>query len=179
MPTEQEKVAILTKVFDNQQVLISKADAKANIALSIQTFIITTILGASIVFDIFNKVSSLSCFIEISYFALISIFFIISILGIALSIFVFMPRPPQEKEEVSRNGITYYGHIKKYKNSKEYIRAVNETTQELLIIEYACQNYTLSKIVDYKMKYVKYSVAMLFINILLGILLLIFSLIIK
>ena len=179
MTNEKDKTELLTKVFDNQQILISNADGKANIALSIQTFITTTVLGAAIIVDTFSKVAHFSCCIKLTYYFLFAAFLISSIIGLTLCIYVFRPRPPQEEKEVKRKGITYFGHIKKFKNSNEYLDEINDTKSKDVINEFAFQNYTLAFILDHKMKFVKSSTTFLFINILLGIVLLIFSLLTK
>ena len=176
MTNEQEKIELLIKVFDNQQTLIANADGKANIALSIQTFITTSILGASIVVDTFNRIIDFNCIVKFSYYLLFPFFLMTSILGLTFCILVFKPRLPQEKKEVERKGITYYGHIEKYKNSNDYLEEINGTKPEDIVKEFAFQNYSLAIILGQKMKFVKYSTSLLFINIVLGILLLIFSL---
>lgn len=179
MTNGKDKIELLTKIFDNQQALISNADSKSNISLSIQIFIITTVLGASVIVDTFNNLSNFCCCVKLFYCFLFTLFLITSILGLSFCILVFKPRPPQENTEVKRKGITYFGHISKFKNSNEYFDAINDTEQEDIIKEFAFQNYTLAIILDYKMKYVKHSTTMLFVNILLGISLLIFSLVTK
>jgi len=179
MINENDKIGLLTKVFDNLQALISNADNKANIALSIQTFITTTVLGAAIIVDTLNKIAEYSCFIKLSYYFLFTSFLISSVIGLTLCINVFKPRPPQEGKEIKRKGITYFGHIKKFNNSNEYLDEINDTKLTDLIKEFASQNFSLALILNHKMKFVKYSVTLLFINILLGIALLIFSLITK
>lgn len=179
MTNESDKIELLTKVFDNQQTLISNADGKANIALSIQTFITTSVLGAAIIVDTLTKVEGFCCSLILSYYILFSAFLISSILGLTFCIYVFRPRPPQEAKEVKRRGITYFGHIKKFKNSNEYLQEINDTKPNDLINEFAFQNYTLALILAHKMKFVKRSTSFLFINILLGIALLIFSLLTK
>ena len=59
---EQVRLEMLIKVFDNQQPLISNADNKASISLSIQIFIMTTVLGASIVVNSYGRMVNSSCF---------------------------------------------------------------------------------------------------------------------
>lgn len=176
MTDEKDKIELLTKVFDNQQTLISNADGKANISLTIQTFIITTVLGASILIDTFNNIVNFCCCLKVLYFFLFISFLITSILGLTFCILVFKPRPPQEEKEAKRKGITYFGHIRKFKNSNEYLDTINDTKADDVIKEFAFQNYTLAVILDHKMKFVKHSTTMLFINIILGITLLFFSL---
>ena len=179
MTNQKEKIELLIKVFDNQQTLISNTDTKSNISLSLQTFILTAVLGTSIIVDTFNNVLGYSCLMRILYFSFFISFIITSILGLAYCILVFKPRPPQEKKETKRMGITYFGHIIKYKNSDAYLEAFNDIKSAEIIKEFAFQNYNLAVILEQKMKYIKLSTTLLFINILIGMTLFLFSLIIK
>ena len=172
---EQERLNILTKVFDNQQSLISNADNKANISLGIQVFLITTVFGASIVVNTYSRMANLSCLIQTLYYVLFALFLASSVIGLTLCILVFRPRPPQEKEEMQRQGITYFGHIMRFKNSQEYLSAIEKIERVDLIREFAIQNYSLALIVHHKMKYVKASIIFLLMNILLAVSLLILS----
>jgi hypothetical protein len=179
MKDEKNKIDVLIKVFDNQQMLISNADSKANISLSIQTFVITTVLGTSIIVDTLKNILQTCCSTQRLYYTIFIIFLITSIFGLTFCIIVFRPRKPQEKNEEKRNGITYFGHISKFINSNEYLEKINETKQLDIIKEFAFQNFSLAKILVHKMKFVKYSTTLLFINITVGTILLIFTMAIK
>lgn len=172
---DKERLEILTKVYDNQQSLISNTDNKANISLGVQLFLMTTVFGASIIVDTSGISQKLSCLVGALYYFLFTSFVISSIIGLTLCIFVFRPRPPQEKSEQQRQGITYFGHIRRFKNSQEYLGAINELDQGDLVKEVAFQNYSLALILDHKMKYVGGSTIFLLINILLGVSLFILS----
>jgi hypothetical protein len=176
---DKDKIDLLTKVFDNQQTLISYTDTKSNIALGVQTFLTTSVLGTSMIVDTFSSVSNQNWIITSSYYTLFITFLVTSVLGLTFCILVFKPRLPQEKKELKRKGITYFGHIVKYKNSVEYLEAIDEIKTEDIVKEFSLQNYNLSIILERKMKYVKLSTTLLLINILLGITLLIFALSIK
>ncbi len=176
MTNENDRIELLTNVYNSQQTLISNADSKANIALSIQTFITTTVLSAAIIVGAFNKADHFTNALQLAFYILFALFIISSITGLALCVNVFKPRPPQEDKELKRKGITYFGHIKKFKNSKEYLEEINETKPNDIIRELAFQNYSLALILAHKMKFVKHSTTFLFFNILLGIALLLFSL---
>ena len=176
MNSENDRIELLTNVYNSQQTLISNADGKANIALSIQTFISSTVLGATIIAGTFNRTENFTIILQFVFYILFTSFIISSIIGLALCINVFKPRPPQEDKELKRKGITYFGHIKKFKNSKEYLEEINDTKPSDVIREFAFQNYSLALILAHKMKFVKHSATFLFLNILLGIFLLLFSL---
>ncbi len=179
MPDEREKIELLEKVFDNQQTLISSADSKANIALTIQTFMTTSVLGATVIVDTLGKVAKCSSMVMWPYYLLFALFIITSIIGLILCILVFRPSPPQEEKELKRDGLTYFDHIIKFKTSDDYQKKINKITQPDIVNEFACQNYTLALLLHSKMKYVKSSTVFLIINIGLGIILLGFSLAIK
>jgi len=176
---EKDKIELLIKVFDNQQTLISNADTKANIALSIQTFIITTILGASIIVGTFSNIATINSYLKFLYYVLFALFLISSIIGILISINVFKPRPPQEEKEIRRMGISYFGHIKTFNNSNEYFEEINKTELKDVIKEFAFQNFNLAHILHKKMTLVRHATTFLFVNIILGITLLIFSIMTK
>jgi hypothetical protein len=175
MMNDEERLKILTKVYDNQQSLISNADKKANISLGVQLFLMTTVFGASVIVNAPGMAQSLSCLVGALYYLLFASFLMSSIIGLTLCIFVFRPRPPQEKSEQQRQGITFFGHIRQFKNSKEYLDAINESDKGDLVKEFAFQNYSLALILHHKMKYVGASTIILFINILLGVSLFILS----
>lgn len=179
MDNVKVKFDFLIKIFDNQQTLIFNADSKANIALGIQSFITTTILGASFITDIFKTILNLNEYIKISYCLLFVFFIIFSIIGICISICVFIPRLPQESKELKRDGITYFGHIVEFINSNDYLKKINDLDIDEILKELSYQNYNLAIILEKKMKCVKQSIIFLFLNIILGFTLLIFSLIIK
>jgi hypothetical protein len=179
MKNEKEKIELLLKVFDNQQTLISNTDTKSNITIGLQTFVLTTILGASIISNTLNNVLQHSWIIKIAYLLVLITFLFTSILGLTYCILVFRPRPPQEKKETKRSGISYFGHISRYKDSESYLDTIREIDLSDIIKEFAFQNYTLAIILDQKMKYIKRSANLLFINILIGLTLLIFSLLIN
>lgn len=172
---DEERLEIMIKVYDNQQLLISNADNKANISLGVQLFLITTVFGTSLIVNTYGILQKLSCLVGTLYYILFISFLLSSIIGLTLCIFVFRPRPPQEQTEMQRLGVTYFGHIKRFKNSKEYFDAINELDKGDLVKEFTFQNYSLALILHHKMKYVRGSTFFLFINILLGVSLFILS----
>lgn len=178
MKNEKEKIELLIKVFDNQQNLISNTDSKSNISIGLQTFLLTTIMGTSVISKTLNTVLQQHWILITVYFILLTSFLITSIIGLTLSINVFSPRPPQEAKEIKRLGISYFGHISRYKDSQSYLETIKELEFSDIIKEFSFQNYTLAIILEKKMKLIKQSTNLLFINILIGIIFLIFLLII-
>lgn len=176
---DDDNIELLIKVFDNQQAIISNADTKASISISIQTFIITSVLGASIITDTFNNINELRCLAKIAYFVLFAAFLLTSVIGLINCALVFKPRLPQEKTEIERMGITYFGHIVKFKSSEAYFDAIKKISTSDIVGEFAAQNYSLSVILHSKMKYVRKSINFLFANISLGVVLLLIALLTK
>lgn len=176
---DKDRIDVLLKIFDNQQSLISFADNKANISLGVQVFLITTVFGTSLISNTFSFLSNHSCFVSTLYYLLFAFFWASSLAGLTMCLLVFRPRPPQERSEAQRSGISYFGHIVKYKNSQGYFTAVSELDQSDLLKEFAFQNYTLAKILDHKMRYVKRSIIFLFVDIFIGVSLFLFAIVIR
>ncbi len=174
-----EKIELSKTVFENLRSLISHADGKAGIALGLQTFFATSVLGSTVVSEFLKHISVLDWRGRAFYYVLLASFVAVSILGIVFCISVFTPRPPQEESEKKRAGLTYFGHIKSYESSKEYLTAITNSTDSDVITDIVCQNYTLAWIVDHKMRFSRYSVRSLLLSIFLGILLLFFALMTK
>ncbi len=174
----EKKNEILSDAYSNAQDMITLADSKANISLTIQTLLIGIGLGASLLSNSFEKVKSLSTvnpFLFNFYLFIAIIFVVTSITGILATIFVFKPRQAREKTERERQGLLYFGHVMKYKSSVDYLVAVGKIEEEDLLKEYAQQIYTLSYIAKKKMKFVNVSIYFLIFNILLTIFFLILS----
>jgi hypothetical protein len=179
MKNENEKIDLLIKVYENQQSLISNTDTKSNISIGLQTFVLTTILGASLLGKTLSSVLAYHWLLILIYFVLLISFLSISIIGLTFCVYVFSPRPPQEKKEIKRLGITYFGHISRYKDSEEYHDAIKRLEPSEIIREFSHQNYSLALILNQKMKYLKRSSRFLFISILIGLSFLIYTLLIN
>ena len=165
------KIEFQYKVYDTLNNLISTSDNKATISLSIQTFLISSILGASIlsktildtiVFNVFG--------ISITINVLLLFFTISSILGIVCALLVYLPRKTHEANEYIREGLTYYIHISKYKNSSEYSNKIFKISDQDILTEFNHQNYNLAHIVRKKMAYIKRTIYFLFFNIIVALL---------
>lgn len=156
--------------------MISFADTKANISLSIQSLLITIGLGTSLLANTFEHVQKIDRN-DISYiFYFIVIGFIISsIVGIILSILVYKARPPLEKTEQKRKGLLYFGHIAQFPTSNDYFSKVNGIDGDGMLREFTQQVYILSHIAETKMKYVNMSIYFLIFNLCLTIILIILS----
>ena len=172
----EKKNDILSKAYKDSQAMISLADSKANISLTIQSLLITLTLGFSIVSNLFEKIKSL---VETNYpfvVFFISFMFVligVSIIGIVTTILVFKPRESKEVSERNRKGFFYFGHVSKYESSDEYLAKIQELSEEDLMEEYSRQIYQLSLIASDKFKYVRFSVYFLIINLSLSLVFLI------
>lgn len=167
METEK-KNDILSKAFSDTQGLISLADSKANISLTVHSILITMTLGVALISGIFEKVNNLILkgnIYGILFVIILIIFIFSSIAGIISTILVFKPRVAQEEGEENRKGFLYFGQILQYKDSNEYLNAIKGLDDAKLTEEYAKQIYQVSKIAKKKFFYVKISILFLLINI--------------
>ncbi|MBK9097957.1 MAG: hypothetical protein IPM14_07530 [bacterium] len=160
------KIAFQEKVYETLHNLISSSDNKATLALTIQTFLLGSIIGTSIITDIIEKNICVNfLFIDISLKSLIILFGISSMVGIGISILVLYPRKPKEKNESTRQGLTYYLHISNYESSTEYSTKLKNLNNEDILEEYNRQNFNLAHIVKKKMLLVRIVFILILLNI--------------
>lgn len=160
------KIAFQEKVYETLHNLISSSDNKATLALTVQTFLVGSIIGTSILTDIINQnicINILS--INVGLKSLIILFAITSLMGIGISILVLYPRKPKEKKELIRQGLTYYLHISTYKSSEEYSTKLTNLKTEEILDEYNKQNYNLAHIINKKMLLVRIVFIMILLNL--------------
>lgn len=179
MANKEETIELSKTVFENLRSLISHADGKAGIALGLQTLIATSVLGSTLVSDAFNKIWALDPWVRGLFYVILAGFIGTAGSGIISCIMVFKPRPPQEKEEKERSGLTYFGHITNYKDSAEYLHAISKSNDAEVLKDLTFQNFTLAWIVKHKMRYAGYAVNFLFVTVFLGVILLFFGLVMK
>lgn len=174
----KKKIEILSKAYSDSQNMISLADSKANISLTIQSLILTIGLGFSLLSNSFQKLKILSesniAFV-IFYFIIVVFFIGFSAIGIILTILIFKPREAIEISEKERKGLFYFKHVLEYNSSEGYYSKIKELNEENLMEEYSRQIFQLSYIANEKFKFVNYSIIFLVINIILAILFLILS----
>lgn len=160
------KIAFQEKVYETLHNLISSSDNKATLALTIQTFLLGSIIGTSIITDIIEKnICVTLLFIDINLKSLIILFGISSLVGIGISILVLYQRKPKEKNELTRQGLTYYLHISNYKSSEEYSTKLINLKNEEILEEYNKQNFNLAHIVKKKMLLVRIIFIMILLNL--------------
>jgi len=174
----EKKNDILSKAYSDSQGMVSLADSKANISLTIHSLLITIGLGFSLLSDVFEKagVLFLGYQVFIVFYIVITVILIISsILGIICAIFVFKPREAREESERERSGLFYFKHVLKYKDSDEYLLKIKALDEDDLMEEYSRQIYQISFIAKEKFKFVNYTIYFLIANMILTILFLILS----
>lgn len=160
------KIAFQEKVYDTLHNLISSSDNKAALALTIQTFLIGSVIGTSIISDTTNQNICLEIlFVPVSLKTLIIVFAITSLVGIGVSAFVLYPRKPKEKKELMREGLTYYIHISNYNSSADYSSKLTNLKSDEILDEYNKQNYNLAHIVKKKMLLVRVVFIMIMLNL--------------
>jgi hypothetical protein len=166
----KEKIEALTLAFNNIQNLVSVSDNKANISLTLQTFLVGFILGSSIISGIFDKINVSKSYFAVNVFYILFILFIItSISGIIVCLLIYKARFPVEKKGNGQKGLLYFNEIKLFQSSKDYLNSIFELDEEIRLDELSVQVYNISHIVSNKMKYVNASIAFLFINLILSI----------
>lgn len=172
-----KKIEFVSQAYRNTQDMISFADTKANISLSIQSLLISIGLGTSILANTFEHVQKLdnnniSC---VFFYFIVVAFIISSIVGVILSIFVYKARPPLDETEQKRKGLLYFGHIAQFATFKDYFSEVDSIDEDGMLEEFAQQVYQLSLIANKKMKYVNMSIYFLVTNLFLTIIVIMFS----
>lgn len=171
----EKKNNFILQTFLNNQNMISLADTKANISISIQSFLISIGLGTSLLTNTFTNIQKLDYFLIFLFYWIVISFIISSIIGIIISIRVYEARSPSEKTERYRTGLFYFGHITEFTNSQDYFLRVNNLNEVEILKDLTKQVYHLSFIVKKKMEYVNKSVYFLIFNLLLTISLIIIS----
>ena len=169
-------VTELTKSLKNT---IHLADSKANIVLTIQTFLISTILAATIVEDIFKNLNEQPHILKYGFLVCMVVFLLVSIIGLILSVYVFIPRKSTLNHHKDALSLTYFADITAFTSSLDYYKAINKLTEQQLIEELAVENYNLSFIISKKMDYTRKSIQALFTSIILAIIIVFFVLAIK
>lgn len=174
----KNKNEVLSKAYSDSQGMIALADSKANISLTIHSLLITIGLGFSLLSDVFEKAGILFSISQgfVIFYVIITIILISSsVCGIIFTILVFKPREAKEESERERNGLFYFKHVLKYKDSNDYYSKIKDLNEEGLMEEYSKQIYQLSYIAKEKFKFVNYSIYFLITNMGLTILFLILS----
>ena len=172
----EKKIEFVSLAYRNTQDMISFADTKANISLSIQSLLISIGLGTSILANTFELVQKLNnTNISNVFYFIVIVFIISSIVGVVLSIFVYKARSPLDKTEQKRKGLLYFGHIAQFTTFKDYFSEVDSIDEDGMLEEFTRQVYQLSLIANKKMKYVNMSIYFLITNLFLTIIVITFS----
>jgi hypothetical protein len=178
----EKKNIVLSKAYTDSQGMISLADSKANISLTIQSFLLTITLGFSILSNIFTHLSNLIELypeLVLFYIIVLIIFIIMSIIGILCTIGVYYPREAKEESEKVRKGLFYFKHVLSYGTSDKYFEKIEGLSEQTLMEEYSRQIFQLASIADRKFRFVKFSILFLIINMSLNIFFLILSCVIN
>lgn len=169
----EKKIEFISEAYRTNQSMISFADTKANISLSVQSLLISIGLGTSILSNAFEHVQKLNNNLSYVFYFIVVVLIISSIIGIILSMHVCKARPPIEEAEQKRKGLLYFEHIIKFPTSTNYFDEINNIDENGILREFTQQVYNLSHIVKEKMKYVNLSINFLMFNLFLTIILMI------
>lgn len=156
--------------------MISLADSKANMSISIQSLLITIGLGSSLLADTFEKLQELdNSKIPCIFYLLVGVLIISSCLGIILAVHVYKARTHLKNTNKKRKSLLYFGHIVQFPSLDDYRSKIRNIDEKGILNEYIRQVYILSDIANEKMKYVNKSSYFLIFNLILTIILITFS----
>ncbi len=182
--SKEKRRELLRFNLENIREYIAIADSKANITLSLLSFIVGIGLGVSLIADTFENGILLTytnywyLFLIIPFYILLMAYLILSILGINSVIGVYRARlelkEEQEKEQ-ELTGDIYFKHISDYQSSDEYHKGIMNKTEESYEKDLAEQVYSVSNVLSKKMAKVNESIKYLKISLILFILLLLLS----
>ncbi len=168
----EQKIGFISTIFENVHNMISFADAKANISLSIQSILISIGLGTTVLTDAFDKVKKYGDIkLEYIFYLIVILFIIVSFCGIISAILVYISRVKSKQ----KRGLVFFGHIIKYPTADKYIKEISNIDENRVVEEYGRQIFILSYIANKKMKYVNWSIFFLVINLVLITILLLLS----
>ena len=174
--TSDEQLEFISKVYDANQNIVSLADSKANMSITIQSILIGIALGSSLIINTLDKIRKLNNNLVFSSFYFLLFFFIsISMIGIVCSILVYKNRLPAEKCEMERDGLIYFNHISKIESSDQYVNKIRAIDKEGIVKDYGCQVYQIARIISAKMYYLNISIYCLILNIICSILIILLS----
>ena len=172
----EKRIGFISQAYMNVQNIISFADTKANISLSIQSLLISIGLGSSILANTFDKVKRLNDpSIIYVYYTITVIFIFLSIVGVIASILVYLARSPLNKNEKKRKGLLYFEHIAHFPTANEYLSEIVKIDEDAMIKEFSYQVYHLSHIAKKKMRYVNISIYLLMVNLCLTVIFIMLS----
>ena len=171
----QKKLDFILEAYHTNQDMIQRADSKASLSISIQTFLLGVGIGISVLDNIFGKAEDAQLSIAVLFFITLGIFILSSVGGIISSLQVYRARPPMNDPEAKRSGLLFFGHIVRFPSHEDYLKRVSNIDGETMFQEFSHQTYTLSQIAHVKMKHVNLSIKFIIINIGLAILLLLLT----
>lgn len=161
---------------ENVQNMISFADTKANMTLSIQGLLVGIALGTSVLAKAFEKVQShYNSNVATVFYLLVVGFAVSSICGIILSILVYRARLTPGHSGQQETGLLFFGHVVQFPTFDEYLSEIGNIDENRTLKEITEQVYELSHIAEKKMVYVNTSICFLVFNICLAAALMIWS----
>lgn len=110
-----------TSLIKDLKDLIKMADSKSQITLSIQTFIISSAMAATVFADIFSLLIFSTPFLQYGFIFFLIVFLFVSITGLMFSIMVFIPRKITGHHHKDVRGLMFYEDINSFSGSDAYI----------------------------------------------------------
>jgi len=87
-----------------------------------------------------------------------------SLISLSLSLLVLYPRIPKGKKG---QGLIFWEHVKDFETPEEYQKAVSEMEYSQMEMDYAIQNWRVSRVLAKKNRFVRKSIWVLMLTILL------------
>lgn len=166
----ERKIEFVSQAYRNTQDMISLADSKASITLTVQSLLISIGLGSSIFTNAFGRVQNLNDDgLFYLFYVLIGGFVLSSTGGIVISMWVYKARLNPTQGEKSKKGLLYFGHVAQFPTSGDYRSGIDTLDDNRILDELSQQVYNLSHIAVKKMRLVNASVYFLFSNLILAI----------
>ncbi len=178
--SKENRIVLLKFNLENIREYISIADSKANITLALLSSIVGIGLGASLISDTFEKgiqlitINLWYLFIIIPFYILLIFCILLSIFGINSVIGVYRARLDL-KEKGNNGGDIFFKHISANPSFEEYLKSILEKTEENYEEDLANQVFSVSNVLNEKMKNVNKSIKYLRWSLILIIILLLLS----
>ena len=180
--SKENRIELLKFNLENIRGYISIADSKANITLALLSLIVGVGLGASLISDTFEKGIQLITtnlwylFIIIPFYIIMVFYLLLSIFGINSVISVYRARLElKEKKDMKISEDIFFKHISDYQSPDEYHKGILKKTEKNYEEDLAHQVYSVSNVLNEKMKKVNESIRFLKLSLILFIILLLLS----
>ncbi|MFX1250867.1 MAG: Pycsar system effector family protein [Promethearchaeota archaeon] len=170
---EKDRIDFISKVYNDIQNIITFADSKANMTITIQSLLISFGLGFPVLMGTIPSLAkSNEIILNFIFFGIIGLFIACALSGVILSIMVYKARTPNIKPKKTQNGFLFFGHIAQYPSPEDYFAKIKSINEQEVLEEFSQQVYILSHIAKRKMQNVSWSIYCLIVSLALIVVLL-------